>query len=163
MQINLDAYDPKPAADLGRPMQLTTDNGPLPIFFTVLGQDSDVFAEQIKENSRENAALKASGLHVVANSPDHVQKQSIRSLARIITGWWTVVDGKRRDQITFNGTDWLDFSHENAKEALSRAWIREQVAMYTLNRANFLPPASSETPAKSGEKVSAPTPDATSK
>ncbi len=130
--FDMTKLDLKTAADKGATITLRhpiTDeeimDGKKPVTITVLGADSKVFRDAIREQARKNMSnKKQENLDI-----DDMILRSAKLLAQCTLGWDGISEGKTA----------VEFSYDNALELyLKYDWIKTQVDDAIGERANFL-------------------------
>lgn len=113
-------------------------NAPLGVFWTVLGSDSDVFRDYIKESTnerlRKDAMARKKGRDVEVKTIQDIEQETIDMLTLCSVGWRT----GDAQTITFKG-EILSFNVPNVKKVLTAMpWIRKQLDEAMSDLANFM-------------------------
>lgn len=141
MTFDLTTLDTKSGADEGRFLQLRnpSDGSPLPVWLKCLGADGEKFRATRVANQRRSAMLRKSGRDDDADDPTRIESTSIQALAEMVVEWESESGpGVRKPGLCING-DVLQCTTDNVAQVLTDyLWIREQVAAFALNRANFI-------------------------
>lgn len=113
-------------------------NAPLGVFWTVLGSDSDVFRDYIKESAnerlRKEAMSRKKGRDVEIKTIQDIEQETINMLTVCSAGWRT----GDSQTITFKGES-LPFNVPNVKKVLTAMpWVRTQLDEAMSDLANFM-------------------------
>lgn len=117
---------------------------PLGIFWGILGRDSDVFKDQVRQ--RVNEDLRRAALNKKRGKSDDVltvekaEERSIGLLVSCSTHWRTVTPEGEFPHLVLKGEN-LAFTQANAHKVLSHqgfSWIREQIDEGIADLENFM-------------------------
>lgn len=137
---DLNDLDTTAACDAGAEIELVhpVTRTPLGIFWSILGRDSTVFKDKIRQTVNED--LRKSAANKKRNRPDEVmtvergEERALDLLATCSTGWRTGDE----PHLVFQGEK-LPFSYGNAKKVLgSLTWIKDQVDEGMADLENFM-------------------------
>lgn len=139
--IDLASIDTVAACNQGVEVELRHPgtNERLGIFWTVLGKDSDVYNDYIRDKVnatlRKKALAEKRGRDLEIRTLEDAEAEQIETLVVCSTGWRT----GDKPVINFKGED-LEFSVANAKKILTeRAWIRKPLDDAIGDLTNFMP------------------------
>lgn len=142
--LDLSTLDTTAACDKGTEIELLhpITKAPLGIFWMILGKDSKVFQDhvrqQIDEDMRRAAMSKKRGKDPEIMSTAKREARGIALLAACSKGWRTVADGVEKDTIMFEGKE-LEFSESNAYKILEKlTWLRDQIDEAIADLENFM-------------------------
>lgn len=98
-----------------------------PIVLHVLGPDTDKMQriERAIQSKRLKAAQRNGRINLTV---EEIEAETIERLATSITGWDNV----------YRGGEAIPYSHENARDLMRLAWMRDQVDEFYRDRGNFL-------------------------
>ena len=132
--MDLDTLDTRSRANAGIDVILKhPETGePLDIVITVLGRDSDAYADKVLEQERALMQRVSKKGRSVMPSPEQIRDDANALLAAVTVGWSGVVMGG--EAIAFSPA-----AAENLYRQRHLSWIREQVDEAVHNRALFLP------------------------
>lgn len=138
--IDLASLDTTAACNQGFEVELKhpATNKPVGIFWKVVGRDSDIFREYIREKAndrirREAAALKR-GKELEVRTVEQAESDNIELMTVCSTGWRT----EEGSTLKFNGQE-LEFNVPNAKAVLTALpWIRNQLDAVIGDLENFM-------------------------
>ncbi len=109
----------------------------LPVFFNVLGRDSDTYRKFFREAQMQMMNDKVAGKST-EKSFEESELEDVEFLAHLITGWGETEDGKDTSTILIDDKK-LKCDYDNIIKVLTQyTWIREQINSFVWNRANFL-------------------------
>ncbi len=109
----------------------------LPVFFNVLGRDSDTYRKFFREAQMQMMNDKVAGKNT-EKSFEESELEDVAFLAHLITGWGETEDGKDTSTILIDDKK-LKCDYDNIIKVLTQyTWIREQINSFVWNRANFL-------------------------
>lgn len=138
--VDLASIDTAAACNKGFEVELRhpVTNQPLGIFWGVLGSDSDIFRDHVKETIndrlRKEAMAKKRGRDLEVRTMEDAEQDSIELLIVCSTHWRTGDEKTLR----FKGED-LAFSVPNAKRVLEdMRWIRAQIDEAIGDLGNFM-------------------------
>lgn len=150
--FDIDSLNTSEASNKGTEIQLVhpTKQTPLPIFFKVLGKDSDVFRSHMKDKvnrrmRQENMAQKR-GKSIDVMTAEETEQEAVELLALCTLGWRTETweNGNpakvlgSEDAIVSKGEK-LTFSELNAaKVYIEQLWIRRQIDEAIGDIENFM-------------------------
>lgn len=114
----------------------------LGVFVSVIGAESATFQRFIREEA--NRVQEEQWRKRRSNKPEppmSIEEQEAKitdAIARAVTGWRTVIDGKSEPVIYENGQA-LEFSHANAVKWMTRyPFVRDQINKATADLSNFI-------------------------
>lgn len=138
--VDLSSIDTVTACNKGAEFELRhpATNEPLGIFWTVLGADSDVFRDYMKESlnarMRKEAMAKKRGRPLEVDTLEDAEQKTIDLLTACSVGWRS----GEHQTIKFKGED-LPFNVPNARKVLTdMRWIRLQVDDAIGDLENFM-------------------------
>lgn len=151
--IDIAALDTIAASDKGAEIELThpTSNKPLGLFVTILGKDSQIFREYVRD--KVNARLRDQASADRRNKPlppktaEQADAEAVEALTLCTLGWRSqvrgpggkLVEGSESPAWTIAGEE-LTFSVANAMRVYTDfLWIREQVDNAIGDLENFMP------------------------
>ena len=148
--IDLADLDTTAASDKGAEIELVhpTSQKGLGIFFNILGKDSQVFRDQVKDDAnaaiRKEALARQRGKKIDPPTAEEAEEKAINLLTLCTLGWRSetkndkgeVVDNQ--PTITIAGEK-LSFNANNCKRVYSQfVWIRRQVDEAIGDLENFI-------------------------
>lgn len=138
--LDLASLDTSAACDKGTEIELMhpITKAPLGIFWAVLGRDSKVFQEhvrqQLDDDLRRAATAKKRGKEPEMMTTAKREARGLALLVACSTGWRTA----EKSTLTFEGKE-LEFSEANAMKVLEKlSWIREQIDEGIADLENFM-------------------------
>lgn len=118
-----------------------TTGDELPIFFEVLGADSEEYrkVESKQDRKRVSKVWKGSRFQAGAYTREDIESDNIRRMAAVTKKWWEVLlDGSHRGTLENDG-EFLDCTIDNAVAIYTNnPWIKEQVFEAINDRGNFI-------------------------
>ena len=139
--MDLGKFDLKKSANKGGKCYLKSPadgKTELPVFFNVLGRDSDAYRKTFNEVQRKLMNDKITGKKVDDKSFEESEIEDVEFLANLVTGWGETEDGKDSATILIDEKK-LKCDYDNVVKVLTQyTWIREQISSFMWNRANFL-------------------------
>lgn len=139
--MDLGKFDLKRSANKGAKCYLKSPadgKTELPVFFNVLGRDSDTYRKFFKEAQMKLMNDKIAGKKIDEKSFEDSEIEDVEFLANLITGWGETEDGKDSATILIDEKK-LKCDYNNIVKVLTQyTWIREQINAFIWNRANFL-------------------------
>lgn len=148
MALDLEALDVKKKSEEGSRLYFKHPNGTgeeMTCFMDVLGKDSSVFIDHQHEQLLKRANKKVTKKEVNEDDLERIEEEQIDLLTEMVVGLGDHEEtksktkkGKELDYIIFKGEN-LTYSKKNVKLLLTTfPWMREQVAVFIGDRANFL-------------------------
>lgn len=143
--LDLDSLDTGTACDKGAEIELkhpTTSEG-LGLFVTILGKDSQVFREHVKQDVnariRREALASKRGKDVPPPTAEEAEEKATELLVICTLGWrQRNEDGSFKETITYKGEE-LSFNVPNAKTVYTNLlWFRRQVDEAIGDLENFI-------------------------
>jgi hypothetical protein len=116
---------------------------PLGMFVTVLGRDSDVFTKVQNDQARVRMQKAQRMGQKATFTLEDIDRETIDLLAACTVSWRRIVsDGGQKGQevktLLVDGSE-LECNKANAVQLYTRfKWVREQVDVAVMDRANFL-------------------------
>lgn len=143
--LDLDSLDTGAACDKGAEIELKhpTTSEPLGLFVTILGKDSQVFREHVKQDVnariRREALASKRGKDVAPPTAEEAEDKATELLVICTLGWrQRNEDGTFKDTITYKGEE-LAFNVPNAKTVYTNLlWFRRQVDEAIGDLENFI-------------------------
>ena len=143
--LDLDSLDTGAACDKGAEIELKhpTTSEPLGLFVTILGKDSQVFREHVKQDVnariRREALASKRGKDVAPPTAEEAEDKATELLVICTLGWrQRNEDGSFKDTITYKGEE-LSFNVPNAKTVYTNLlWFRRQVDEAIGDLENFI-------------------------
>lgn len=143
--FDLDSLDTGAACDKGAEIELKhpTTNEPLGLFVTILGKDSQVFREHVKQDVnariRREALASKRGKDVAPPTAEEAEDKATELLVICTLAWrQRNEDGSFKDTITYKGEE-LSFNVPNAKTVYTNLlWFRRQVDEAIGDLENFI-------------------------
>jgi len=143
--LDLDALDTCAACDKGAEIELRhpTTGEPVGIFVTILGKDSEVFRQHVKEDVntriRRQALADKRGKDVAPPTAEEAEEKATDLLVVCTVGWRQRIEGDNfKSTITYKGEE-LAFTVANAKKLYSNLlWFRRQVDEAIGDLENFM-------------------------
>ena len=139
--MDLGKFDLKRSANKGAKCYLKSPadgKTELPVFFNVLGRDSDTYRKFFKEAQMKLMNDKIAGKKIDEKSFEDSEIEDVEFLANLITGWGETEDEKDSATILIDEKK-LKCDYSNIVKVLTQyTWIREQINAFIWNRANFL-------------------------
>lgn len=143
--LDLASLDTSAACDKGAEIELRhpTTNEPLGLFVTVLGKDSQIFRDHVKQDVnariRREALANKRGKDLPPPTAEEAEDKATELLVVCTLGWRQRVEGdKFKETITFAGEE-LAFTVANAKRVYeSLLWFRRQVDEAIGDLENFI-------------------------
>lgn len=113
-------------------------NEPIGIFWSILGSDSDVFREYMRELAnariRKEAMARKRGRDSEVDTVEMAEERTIELLTVCSVGWRSA----EKPTITFKGEE-LEFNVPNAKKVLvGLPWVRKQIDEGIGDLENFM-------------------------
>lgn len=148
--VDISDLDTVAASDAGAEIELVhpTTNAPLGIFITILGKDSEVFREHVKEqvnaSIRKEALATRRGKKVDPPTAEEAEQRAIELLVLCTLGWRSETYGEKKavianEPVIVMKGEALPFSVANAKRIYTDSiWIRRQVDEAIGDLENFI-------------------------
>jgi hypothetical protein len=142
--MDLASLNTTAACDKGTEIELVhpVTKAPLGIFWGIVGRDSTIFQEhvrqQIDEDMRRAAMAKKRGKEPELLTTAKREARGLSLLVACSTGWRTVEKDSEKKTLTFEGRE-LEFTETNAATVLEKlSWIREQIDEGIADLENFM-------------------------
>lgn len=148
--IDLAELDTSAASDKGAEIELVhpTSQKGLGIFFNVLGKDSQVFRDQVKEDAnaaiRKEVFARQRGKKIDPPTAEDAEEKAINLLTLCTLGWRSETKNEKGEVIANEPTitiagEKLSFNANNCKSVYSRfIWIRRQIDEAIGDLENFI-------------------------
>ena len=128
--LDLSSLDPRDAANEGFEFELThpVSKAPLGQFITVLGSDSDTYADILHERFNTAIRQRASGGDIKPKTSEQIDAEELELLVACTKGF---------RNINWHGED-LNFTHQNAITLYKIGWVKQQVNAAIVDISNFI-------------------------
>lgn len=151
--VDISSLDTVAASDKGAEIELLhpTTNAPLGIFITILGKDSQIFRDHVKESVnaqiRKEALANRRGKKLDPGTAEEAEEKAIELLVLCTLGWrsetYEVKEGKKvvasNEPVIVMGGEPLSFNIMNAKRIYTESiWIRRQIDDAIGDLENFI-------------------------